>query len=268
MEKLPDNSLLETWNNSRLKNINKYNNIFENKYLKLTNCFEIQNSIIIATRKIDDTHFISLVNKQLSQEDLSYSLYSFVIFNTDPDLPPEKSRISKYCIFTTKLFDSIDTIVNFKLNSILNTLNKCIDEKFYSLFNKNFKTVKYKLGNKQLVDILVKPESQYDIPSISDIMLSPESYSSTKSKKVVFSETTLSSKKTKKQPDVEISDTKELSHKKNMQSHINENKKKEETISLLRSKISQNIYSEDIDKILLSFEQSHRQEEGCSEIIL
>ena len=171
MEKLNDNVLLETWNNNSNKTTHKYNTLLETKYLKLTNNIDIQNSVVVSTREINSDLLISLVYKRIKEEEYVYPIYSFIMFDISPFIPPENSRISKYCIYKSENFDIMETIINYKLNSIMNTINVTIDEKFKSMMNLNFKSIKYKLGNKQLVDILIKPESPEMIPSMSSIIL-------------------------------------------------------------------------------------------------
>lgn len=166
MIKLNDNELLSIWNESKNKINNNKNNYFENKFLNLTCYIELKKGKIINTRNIDDDKFISFVYKIIEDT----SIYTFVIFNMSEDLPPEKSRIEKYCLFTCEYLDIIDNIIEYKMNNIVNTLNIAIDKKFESLFNSNFKTFKCKLDKKQLIDVLIKPTESHKIPSLSKVL--------------------------------------------------------------------------------------------------
>lgn len=166
MNKLNDNDLLAVWNES-INNINNSKNeYFENKFLKLTCYLEIKKGHIINTRNIDDNKFISLVEKIIEEN----TVYTFVIFNLSENLPPEKSRIEKYCLFNCQYMDIIDNIIEYKTNKIIHLLNLAIDNKFESLFNQHFKTIKCKLDKKNLISILVKPDEPHIVPSISDII--------------------------------------------------------------------------------------------------
>lgn len=166
MSKLNDNELLSVWNESKNKVDNSKNDFFEKKFLKLTCFMEIKKSKIINTRLLNDIKYISFVYKIIEEN----SIYSFVIFNMDEDLPPEKSRIEKYCLFTSDKLDIIDNIIEYKMNNIVNMLNIAIDKKFDSLFNIHFKTMKCKLDKKQLIDVLIKPSVPHKVPSISNIV--------------------------------------------------------------------------------------------------
>lgn len=167
MNKLNDNELLSLWNESKNKVNNSKNDYFEKKFLNLTCYIEIKKGIIINTRNIiNENKYISLVYKNIEEN----SIYSFVIFNLDEELPPEKSRIEKYCLFTCQYLDIIDNIIEYKMNNIFNIINLAVDTKFDSLFNSNFKTMKCKLDKKQLIDVLIKPSSPHKIPSISNII--------------------------------------------------------------------------------------------------
>lgn len=166
MIKLNDNELLSIWNESKNKINNNKNNYFENKFLNLTCYMELKKGRIINTRNIDDNKFISFVYKIIEDT----SIYTFVIFNMSEDLPPEKSRIEKYCLFTCEYLDIIDNIIEYKMNNIVNTLNIAIDKKFESLFNSHFKTFKCKLDKKQLIDVLIKPSESHKIPSLSKVL--------------------------------------------------------------------------------------------------
>lgn len=166
MNKLNDNDLLGVWNESINKVNNSKNDYLKNKFLNLTSYVEIKKANIINTRNIDDDKYISFIEKNIDDS----IIYSFVIFNLSEDLPPEKSRIEKYCLFTCQYLDIIDNIIQYKTNEIINVLNLAIDTKFESLFNQHFKTIKYKLDKKNLIDILVKPNEPHIVPSISNII--------------------------------------------------------------------------------------------------
>lgn len=167
MNKLNDNELVTLWNESKDQVDNSKNDFFESKYLKLTCYIEIKKGKIINTRKLNDNDkYISFVNKTIEEN----TIYSFVIFNMDENLPPEKSRIEKYCLFSSQHLDIIDNIMEYKMNHIVNIINVAIDTKFDSLFNTHFKTMKCKLDKKQLIDVLIKPSVPHKIPSISNIL--------------------------------------------------------------------------------------------------
>lgn len=167
MNKLNDNELITLWNESKDQVDNSKNDIFESKYLKLTCYIELKKGKIINTRKLNDNDkYISFVNKTIEEN----TIYSFVIFNMDENLPPEKSRIEKYCLFLSDNLDIIDNIIEYKMNHIVNVINVAIDSKFDSLFNTHFKTMKCKLDKKQLIDVLIKPSVPHKIPSISNIL--------------------------------------------------------------------------------------------------
>ena len=169
MEKLNDNKLLECWNMSSLEN-NSMNEIFENTYLRYTNCFELKSSSVISTRVIGENEkkMISIVYKKFDKTTIP--IYSLVVFDISEDLPPEKSRIAKYCQYKNNNFDMLETIINYRTNQLIQMLNISIDEKFRSLVNHNFKSIKHKLaGNKELVDILIKPET-LDLPPMNNIL--------------------------------------------------------------------------------------------------
>lgn len=167
MNKLNDNELVTLWNESKDQVDNSKNDFFESKYLKLTCYIELKKGKIINTRKLNDNDkYISFVNKTIEEN----TIYSFVIFNMDEDLPPEKSRIEKYCLFLSDHLDIIDNIIEYKMNHIVNVINVAIDSKFDSLFNTHFKTMKCKLDKKQLIDVLIKPSVPHKIPSISNIL--------------------------------------------------------------------------------------------------
>ena len=239
MEMLSDNVLLETWNNNSNKNVQKYNTLLETKYLRLTNNMDLQKGVIVSTREITSDLLISLVYKRIKEEEFVYPIYSFVMFDISASLPPEKSRISKYCIYKSENFDIMETIINYKLNSIMNTINVTIDEKFKSLMNLNFKSIKYKLGNKQLVDILIKPETPEFIPSMSNIILSQNS-------KLLSSNNNNNPKITKSDVLPPI-----------LNATIEEtNAKKEKNDTVVTSHISENIYTEDLNDIMFTFENS------------
>lgn len=166
MNKLNDNELISLWNESKNQVDNSRNEFFESKYLKLTCYIELKKAKIINTRMLENNKYISFVLKTIEES----VIYSFVIFNMDEELPPEKSRIEKYCLFTCNNLDIIDNIIEYKMNHIVNILNLAIDTKFDSLFNTHFKTMKCKLDKKQLIDVLIKPSVPHSIPSISNII--------------------------------------------------------------------------------------------------
>ena len=166
MNKLNDNELISVWNESKSMIDNSKNSFFEKKYLNLTCYMELKKAKIINTRMLDNEKYISFVLKTIEGN----IIYSFVIFNMDEELPPEKSRIEKYCLFTCNNLDIIDNIIEYKMNHIVNILNLAIDTKFDSLFNTHFKTIKCKLDKKQLIDVLIKPSTPHKIPSISNII--------------------------------------------------------------------------------------------------
>jgi hypothetical protein len=245
MEKLNDNFLLSAWNGCINKNVSKYNSIFE-KYLSKTNAFDIQGGVIVSSREIDKHAYISIVYKKIIENDISHTIYSFVIFDVSPSLPPENSRIQKYCVIHTELFDILETIINYKLSSITNAINKSIDEKFNYFFNKNFKSIKYKLGNRQLVDILIKPENLPPVPSMSEIISSgPAVRQKSKSP---------TPPPPSQMKEVEIQ-TEPLSGPRH--SETAENKK---TCSVIPTNVSENIFTDDLDQILMSFELSRISE--------
>lgn len=250
MEKLNDNFLLSAWNGCINKNVSKYNSIFE-KYLSKTNAFDIQGGIIVSSREIDKHNYISIVYKKVIENDISHSIYSFVIFDVSPSLPPENSRIQKYCVIHTDLFDILETIINYKLSSITNAINKSIDEKFNYFFNKNFKSIKYKLGNRQLVDILIKPENSAPVPSMSEIITSGPAV---RHKSRPPLPTPPSQAK-----EVEVQTEPPALPK---QVEKPENKK---TFSVIPANVSENIFTDDLDQILLSFELSRISEFDASQ---
>jgi len=166
MNKLNDNELLGVWNESIDKVNNSKNDYFKNKLLNLTSYVEIKKANIINTRNLENDKYISFIEKIIEDN----TIYSFVIFNLSEDLPPEKSRIEKYCLFTCQYLDIINNIIEYKTNKIMNILNLAIDNKFESLFNQHFKTMKYKLDKKNLIDILIKPNEPLVVPCLSDII--------------------------------------------------------------------------------------------------
>jgi hypothetical protein len=169
-----------------------------------------------------------------------------VIFDVSPSLPPENSRIQKYCVIHTELFDILETIINYKLSSITNAINKSIDEKFNYFFNKNFKSIKYKLGNRQLVDILIKPENLPPVPSMSEIITSGP----------------VVRQKPKSPVPSPPSQTKEVEIQTDPQpgpknAEAVENKK---SCPVISTNVSENIFTDDLDQILMSFELSRISE--------
>jgi hypothetical protein len=171
MVKVMDNELMELWNNSIEKQDNSKNDTFTHFFLKKTNIIELKNAIVIASRKLSDTEYIIMTYKNLRESSFSYTLYSLVIINIDPELPIEKSRIIKYCTISESTFDIINIIVNHRVNQIVNVLNKAIDDKFEALMNNNFNILRYRLGKSEIHNILVKPDrSTFDVPSLSSLM--------------------------------------------------------------------------------------------------
>ena len=167
--KLNDNELVECWNNSSNRNINSNNSHFEKKYLGLTNKLDIKDGKIVNTREIEKHIYLSLVCKEFTESSCEHKIYSLVMFNMNPSLAPEISRITKYCLFKSRDIDILEDIINFRVKQTIESINIAIDEKFKHIFNYNFKTVKHRFG-KELVDIIVKPPRIDDSPSITHII--------------------------------------------------------------------------------------------------
>jgi hypothetical protein len=167
--KLNDNELVECWNNSSNRNNKSHDSYFEEKFLKLTNKLDIKDGKIVNTREIEENIYLSLVYKEIIETNCVQKIYSFVMFNMSPSLPPEVSRITKYCLFKSNEIDVLEDIINFRIKQIMESINVAIDEKFKNIFYSNFKTLKHRFG-KELVDIIVKPPRIEDSPSIKNIL--------------------------------------------------------------------------------------------------
>jgi hypothetical protein len=171
MVKVPDNELLAMWKNVDNQIDNSNNEIFANYYLRKTNILELRNANVVSSRKLNDEEFIIMTHKQIKNETLTHIIYSLVIINIDENFPLEKSRIIKHCNISEEFFDIVNTILNHKMNQIVNLLNKAIDEKFETLMNNNFNIFRYRIGKSNIQNILVKPDrAGFDVPSLSSIM--------------------------------------------------------------------------------------------------
>lgn len=170
MQKLNDNELLDCWNNASFQNNNINNALFENKYLKHTNNIELKNAIVVNSRFLEEDKFISLVFKKIHENNTTfYTIYSLVIFDISLTLPPENSRIVKYCVFKSNSIDIMENIIDFKVKQNINLINSSIDEKFKTIMSTQFKTMKYKFG-KELVDVMIKPNNIDIVPSLDNII--------------------------------------------------------------------------------------------------
>jgi hypothetical protein len=171
MVKVADNELLPLWKSVNNCMDNSKNDTFTFFYLQKTNILELKNAVVISSRKLNDSEYIIMSYKNLKEDNFSHIIYSLVIINIEPTLPIEKSRIIKYCTISEDIFDLVNTILNHKVNQMLNLLNRAIDEKFTHLMNNNFNILRYRLGKSEIQNILVKPErSGFDVPSLSSIM--------------------------------------------------------------------------------------------------
>lgn len=171
MVKVPDNELLAMWKNVDNQIDNSNNEIFANYYLRKTNILELRNANVVSSRKLNDEEYIIMTHKQIKNETLTHIIYSLVIINIDENFPLEKSRIIKHCNISEEFFDIVNTILNHKMNQMVNLLNKAIDEKFETLMNNNFNIFRYRIGKSNIQNILVKPDrTGFDVPSLSSIM--------------------------------------------------------------------------------------------------
>ena len=183
MEKLKDNELLDIWTNLNFKQ-NDSENDYLTQYLINTMQIDIKNGIVISSRQMAEPNmYISMVSKVFPLEQIH--LYSLVIFDHSPILPNEKSRIRQYCNINNSVCDIAMTIMNDKINKLVNVLNIAIDKKFEMLTNNNFNTIRHNVG-REMKDLLVLPKQKHVIPSLSDILNQMNNYNISNSTNQTF----------------------------------------------------------------------------------
>lgn len=155
MQKLSDNELVECWSNCPSNTADDKNNQLEKLYLATTNAYELQDGCIIESRYINDNMVISLVHKEVSP----HVIYTLVIFDLSPDLPPEKSRIAKYCLYKNEIFNIMRPIMTWQILQMAKALEDSISKKFDRMMLEDFHTVKHRMGG-QLVDVVIKKNNK------------------------------------------------------------------------------------------------------------
>ena len=170
MQKLADNELVECWASNTTETTQDVNSQLQENYLKTTGAFEIRSGTIISSRVLNEDTILSLVHREIPGKVVQCGMYSLVMFDVSPYLPPEKPRIPKYCEFRTTLFSVMEPIIQFHINRVTTQLQESIDARFDTMMD-GFQTVKHRICG-ELVDVLIKPrqKNRFDLSTLGGVI--------------------------------------------------------------------------------------------------
>lgn len=170
MLKLADNELVECWSCHTTETTKDVNAQLQETYLKTTGAFEIRGGTIISSRVLNDDTILSLVHRAIPGKTQGGGVYSLVMFDVSPYLPPEKPRIPKYCEFKTTLFSVIEPIIQSHVDRVSTQLRETIDARFDTMID-GFQTVKHRICG-ELVDVLIKPrqKNRFDLSTLGGVI--------------------------------------------------------------------------------------------------
>nr|QFG73583.1 MAG: hypothetical protein [Megaviridae environmental sample] len=164
VEKKPDNYHVNLWETTTNTNIPGIICLHFEAALKLISNIEISNASITNAKKLDSSMYIVTTNKQII-DTYQYGISCYVLLNASE---PTDAQIIEFSIMQNDNNDLINSIVNYKLQNITNTLNTLIDLKIQSLANTNIGIMHWGFNKHSIYPFMVKPPKK-PILSLNDI---------------------------------------------------------------------------------------------------